>query len=127
MHELSIAYSLVESVAESAAAHGGGRVLLVRIQVGALSGVVSEALRFSYDIATEGTVLAGSTLEIESIPISIWCEPCAGERQLANSFRFACPDCGAPSADIRRGRELDIVHFELEASAAASSSAMETA
>ena len=119
MHELSIAYSLVESVAESAAAHGGGRVSVVRIQVGTLSGVVPEALRFSYDIATTGTVLAGSVLEIESVPISIWCEPCGGELVLPNSFRFACPDCGTPSADIRSGRELDIVNFELEAVAAA--------
>ncbi len=67
MHELSIALSIVEGVTEEAAQHGGGPVRAVHLRLGRLSGVVAEALLFSYSVACEGTVLEGSELHIEPV------------------------------------------------------------
>jgi hydrogenase nickel incorporation protein HypA/HybF len=127
MHELSIAHSLVEAVCEALASptEGGvpdvefreaarARVREVRIAVGALSGVVPDALRFCYDIATADTPLAGSTLVIDAVPIAVWCTPCGAERVLADGARFRCPVCDVPTGDIRRGRELDLVSYTLD-------------
>ena len=68
MHELSIAVSLVEAAEEEAEKHGARGVSAVHLKLGALSGVAKEALLFSYEMATEGTALAGSRLEIEDAP-----------------------------------------------------------
>lgn len=57
MHELSIALSLVELAAEAAANAGAERVEAVHLRVGALAGVVPEALQFSFAIAARGTPL----------------------------------------------------------------------
>jgi hydrogenase nickel incorporation protein HypA/HybF len=63
MHELSIAKSLIDlAEANLRAAEIRGRVAMVRLQVGALSGVVPDALRFGFEIATKGTLLESSTL-----------------------------------------------------------------
>lgn len=67
MHELSIALSIVDGVAEEAARHGGGPVRAVHLRLGRLSGIVAEALLFSYDVACEGTPLSGSQLRIEEV------------------------------------------------------------
>ncbi|MEM7734401.1 MAG: hydrogenase maturation nickel metallochaperone HypA [Deinococcota bacterium] len=112
MHELSIAQSIVE-VAQREAKTRGVQVDAVYVQLGALSGVVKDALLFSYDIATQGTGLEQSQLIIEDIPVSIYCATCQLEHELDGIQSLRCPICNQPSADIRRGKELDIRALEL--------------
>jgi hydrogenase nickel incorporation protein HypA/HybF len=112
MHELSIARSLIE-IAQNEAAKQGLQVEAVHIKVGALSGVVPEALTYAYDIATENTALAGTRLVIEEAPVRIYCDPCQGEFTL-EGMQFACPSCGVASGDLRGGRELDIISLEVK-------------
>jgi hydrogenase nickel incorporation protein HypA/HybF len=113
MHELSIACSLVEMAAQAATSAGARRVEVVHLRLGALAGVVKEALLFSYDIATADTPLAGSRLEIEDVPVAIYCATCAATSILTTIQSFRCPICGEPSADIRQGRELELVSLEV--------------
>lgn len=119
MHELSIVYSIVQTVSAAleadAASHIPQRVRCVHLQIGALAGVTIDALFFSYDLATDGTALSGSRLEIEQLPIKIFCPSCAAIRTLDGVQCFRCPVCNTPSGDIRQGRELDIISIELEA------------
>ncbi|MGC2658972.1 MAG: hydrogenase maturation nickel metallochaperone HypA, partial [Bryobacteraceae bacterium] len=69
MHELSIALSIIEGAEEEVFRQGGGHVCAVHLRLGPLSGVVKDALMFSYDLACEGTLLEGSRLIIEEVPI----------------------------------------------------------
>src|SRR4051794_25002965 len=68
MHELSIAMSLVDAICEELPSLGAVRVRAVRVRVGALSGVVGQALAFSFDVASEDSPIAGARLEIEDTP-----------------------------------------------------------
>ena len=61
----------------------------VRLRVGRLSGVVPDAVRFCFDLVTEGTLAEGAALEIE--------EP-AG--------RGACRTCGRPTSTCATGAPL---------------------
>ena len=65
MHELSIALSLVDAIAEELPNLGSVRVIAARVRIGALSGVAPEALSFAFDVATDGSPIAGSSIEIE--------------------------------------------------------------
>jgi hydrogenase nickel incorporation protein HypA/HybF len=65
MHELSIAASIVE-IASEEASRRGCRVEAVHLRLGALSGVVREALEFSWELACGETPVAGARLEIET-------------------------------------------------------------
>ena len=71
MHELSIAYSLVEVAGQSAQEAGATKVLSVTLRLGALSGVVRGALEFGYEVATADTLLAGSTLMVKELPVRV--------------------------------------------------------
>lgn len=114
MHELSIAQSIIEGAAEEAESHPGSHIAAVHLQVGRLSGVVKEALLFSYELACEGTPLEGSKLEIEEIAAVIFCLHCNAERTLESIQHFRCPVCKTPSTEVLRGRELLIVALEVE-------------
>ena len=113
MHELSIALGIIEGVEEELAKHDNARVAAVHLRLGPLSGVVEDALQFSYALACEGTPLAGSRLEIEPVPIVIYCVPCGRERPAVSQQRLACTACSAASADVRRGAELELYALEL--------------
>jgi len=114
MHEMSIALSIVEGATEEALRHHGSRVSAVRLELGQLSGVVKEALLFSYDLACEGTILEGSKLAIEEIPATVFCRKCDAERTLTSIQDFSCPVCHTPTAEVLRGRELLITGLELD-------------
>lgn len=114
MHELSIAYNLVEVASQSATEAGAARVTAVHLRLGALSGVVRGALEFSYEIATAGTILEGSSLQVKELPVWVYCQVCESVMELESVQLFCCPACDTPSRDIRQGRELEIHSIEIE-------------
>jgi hydrogenase nickel incorporation protein HypA/HybF len=114
MHELSIVTSVVESVTDMLVRYPGARVLEVRLRVGVLASVVEDSLQFCWEIASEDTPLAGSRLVIQSVPVMVHCEACGQAGALASLQDFRCPYCGAPAADVRSGRELEIESVEIE-------------
>jgi hydrogenase nickel incorporation protein HypA/HybF len=115
LHELSIAVSMVERVLEESESRGGLRVEAVHLKLGVLSGVDKDALAFSYEVACDGTALAGSSLIIDLIPLLIYCDVCAAERSPLSNWEIACPDCHSPSQKILRGRELEVSALEVAA------------
>lgn len=114
MHELSIAYQLIEIADDAARRALARRVNRVYVKLGVLSGVVKDALLFSYDVAAVGTQLEGSQLVVEEVPVGIFCAVCDQLRVLDQFYTLICPVCGTRSADIRQGRELEIVSLEVE-------------
>ncbi len=114
MHELSIALSIIEGAEEEAVRQGGGRVCAVHLRLGPLAGVVKEALLFSYEVACEGTSLAGSNLVIEDVPLLILCPQCRAERAAVSLQRLHCAECGTPAAEVLHGAELEVSALELQ-------------
>ena len=112
MHELSIARNLVDVASQHISHLGPGRVACIRLKVGVLSCVHRDSLLFSFDLVTADTPLAGTRLEIEALPILIYCAACDQMRELPGIQSFRCPECNTPSGDIRQGRELDVESIE---------------
>src|SRR5262245_28092230 len=113
MHELSIALSMIEMASAEVASRGNPRVSALHLKLGPLSGVVKEALLFSYEIGCDGTPLEGSQLVIEEVPVLIECPAC-GPRSIETVQDLRCPQCGSLDAQVKQGRELELVALELE-------------
>ena len=113
MHELSIAMGIVEAAAEEAQRRGV-QVSGVHLRLGALSGVVKDALLFSYDVACQDTPLAGSKLIVEDLPVVVFCAHCNDKRELSSLQSFRCPVCGTPTMNIVQGKELEVHALEVE-------------
>ncbi|MDQ3256637.1 MAG: hydrogenase maturation nickel metallochaperone HypA [Acidobacteriota bacterium] len=114
MHELSIAMSMVELAEEEATRRGGVKVFAIHLKLGQLSGVVKDALLFSYEVACQGTTLEGSELIIEEIPVVVYCPACQAETEIASLQRFCCMVCGTLTSEIVRGKELEVVALEIQ-------------
>ena len=104
--------SIVETAQEEAARRGL-QVSAVHLRLGALSGVVKDALLFSYEMAAQDTPLAGSKLIIDDLPVIVFCPRCQERRTLPSVQNFTCPQCGAPTGDILQGKELEVFALEV--------------
>lgn len=114
MHELSIVAGIVDAVTESLRAYPGAQLKEVRLRIGALAAVVEGSLHFCYDIATEGTPLAGSMLIVEQVPVQAYCSACNRDVAIESLQSFRCARCGTPVNEVRQGRELEIASIEIE-------------
>ncbi|MEW2304400.1 hydrogenase maturation nickel metallochaperone HypA [Streptomyces sp. NPDC006655] len=112
MHELSIATAIVEQADAWARADGADRVTAVTVRVGELSGVVPDALDFAFEVARDGTAVAGARLVVDEVPAVAWCGPCAEEFAVGMPPFFWCPRCDRPTTELRSGRELEITAVE---------------
>jgi len=108
MHELAIAESVVSSVLERTE---GRTVSIVRLRLGKLSGVVPDALMFCFELATAGTPLQGSTLEIDVEDGRAHCRTCGVDFVLEDAFLLC--GCGSADVQVRSGRELMVTSVEV--------------
>lgn len=115
MHELSIAVSIVDGVLEEVERRGATDVSAVHVRIGRLSGVDKDALLFSWNVATEGTPLAHSSLLIEDVDVVVLCPTCNAERPIECFPLLACAQCGSLAPNVVHGQELEITAMEVEA------------
>ena len=113
MHELSIAQSIVETVLREMEQRNLNEVRAIGLRIGALSGVMVEALQFSYDVIVKETPLERTRLEIEQVPVRARCNACGNEFQVDEPF-FLCPACNSGDVDVLSGQELDIAYLEVD-------------
>ena len=113
MHELSIMQSALDQVLEKARQAGASRVHAIRLRIGALSGVVPDALQFAFEALADGTPAQGAQLLIEDAPARFWCAACSHEFE-ANRMFAECPDCHRPSSELRAGREMELTSLEVD-------------
>jgi hydrogenase nickel incorporation protein HypA/HybF len=125
MHELSIAVSLIDAACDELDRLNADpasdpstptrttRVVALRMRLGPLSGVVKDALLFSFDLAAEGTPIAGARLDIDEVPVVVFCAQCAARRELPSIQSFRCPVCDQPTPNVVAGREMELRSMEV--------------
>ena len=112
MHEFGIAESLLETALATAARAEAAKVEQINLRIGALSGVVEEALTFAFEALSEDTPAQGARLVIEPVPVTCYCEGCLTTfTPPRGSYR--CPACQAPSRTVKSGRELQLISIEV--------------
>jgi hydrogenase nickel incorporation protein HypA/HybF len=112
MHELALTESLVGIVVEESRRQNIARVKAVVLEIGAISQVEPESLRFCFDAVTRGTIAEGARLDIVTVPGAGWCLDCGKTVKLTERFG-ACPECGQRHVQMTAGDELRIREMEV--------------
>ncbi|HEY8212369.1 MAG TPA: hydrogenase maturation nickel metallochaperone HypA [Myxococcaceae bacterium] len=108
MHELGIAQEVVRIASEGC---GGARVKRLVLEVGKLSAVLPDALRFCFDLAARETLLEGAALDIVEVPGRARCRKCGGPVELVRPFGECA--CGCSDLEWLSGEELRIKSLEV--------------
>lgn len=112
MHELGITRNIVGIVSDAAR---GRRVTRVTLEIGALAGVMPEAIAFCFETVAQGSAIEGAKLEIVEIPGRARCRTCGLEYPMPTLYA-ACP-CGSRSTERLSGEELNVKSMQLEEAA----------
>ncbi len=112
MHEVSVMQSAMEIAFDYAKAQNAQQIHRVNMRVGALAGVVPDALEFAFDIVVQGTMAEGAKLEIEFVPALCQCTACGSEFE-PKDFFYECPNCKSLAVELKRGKELELAYLEV--------------
>ena len=122
MHELSMAQAIVDTVLDAAEKNNAEEIVEVTIEIGMLTMLNPEQLRFLLDVISEDTLLENAKIIIEDVPVEIECQNCEFEG-LANTDGsdhylaiVLCPECGERSVEIIKGRECNVKNIKIEKS-----------
>ncbi len=112
MHELSLCESVLQLIEQQAQSAQFQQVKTVCLEIGQLSGVDAEAMRFCFDSVMRGSVADQAVLEIIDVAGQGWCPHCA--QTVALQLRYdACPNCGQFPVQIKDGEQMRIKHLEV--------------
>ena len=113
MHEMGIALQIVRIATEAIPDEAKNiPIKKVNIQVGKLTAVVPESLRFCFEVAIKDTPLKGAELSIEELPIRGRCPKCQSEWTITDP-EFMCKKCEDGDIDIISGQELHVTSIEI--------------
>jgi hydrogenase nickel incorporation protein HypA/HybF len=116
MHEFSRTSQIVEAVLSEAQKQSATKVMEVEVEIGDLTFLGLEQVKFAYKILTDQTIAKNSKLKIKRISGRGKCDGCGYEGPLSYlddpqfhiSFpTFNCPRCGK-SLSVSAGRECVI-------------------
>lgn len=113
MHEMSLAEGVLQLVEETARREGAQRVKTVVLEIGRLSSVEPEALRFCFEAVARDSLAGEAALEIVEVPGTGWCLTCADTIPLAEVFGD-CPRCGGHQVRPTGGTEMRVKEIEIE-------------
>ena len=117
MHEASIAQSIVKTVLEEAGKQEAIKVEAVEIEIGELTFLGIDQVKFWVETNFEGTVADGAKIEFKNIKAEIHCTDCEFQGPLAvkensayhlNLPLFFCPKCKSTQIEIVQGKEAFI-------------------
>lgn len=112
MHEMALSESVLQRIEANARSDGFTRVIAVHLEIGELAGVDSEAMRFSFDAVTRGTLAEAARLEITSLPGEAWCMPCGHCVEIARRLD-PCPHCGSHQLQVTGGTDMLLKSLEV--------------
>lgn len=112
MHEMALCESIRTTLEEQSRLHNFTKVARVSLEVGPLSGVEVEALRFGFDVVMRGSVAEGAHLDIIESRGEAWCMVCAESVPIVARFE-PCVKCGSHQLQVTAGEELRIKELEV--------------
>jgi len=89
----------------------GARVERIVLEIGQLSLVLPDAVRFCFDLVARGTACEGAVLEIIETPGRGRCRQCKKELALGDLLE-ACP-CGHVDVEVLAGQELRVKEMDV--------------
>ena len=108
MHEYGVTETVVAAVVGQLP---DATVTCVHLEIGSLSGVAADSVRFYFPMAAEGTNLEGARLEIREVPARCRCGSCGQEFEPDGPIPLC--HCGSADAAVLSGGEMRILAVEV--------------
>lgn len=109
---MSLAEGVLQLIEDAARKQDFTKVTTVWLELGQLSGVEPEAMKFCFDAVTRDSIADGANLEIIALPGTGWCMECSMMVPMAEVFG-ECPQCGGHRLQVTGGTEMRVKELEV--------------
>ena len=113
MHEMSLAVSIVNIAVQTAEKNQAKKINAISVEVGALAGVMRDALEFCFTEAVKNTMAENASLEYIHIPASATCEHC-GQQFETDERASQCPECSNMVFQLSGGTEFRVKNINVD-------------
>lgn len=110
---MSLAEGVLQLVEETARRENAKRVGIIVLEIGTLSSVEPDALKFCFESVAQGTIAQGAVLDILAVQGAGWCVQCAETVPMQERYS-ACPKCGRYQLQVTGGTEMRVKEIEVE-------------
>ncbi|HID56208.1 TPA: hydrogenase maturation nickel metallochaperone HypA [Candidatus Poribacteria bacterium] len=123
MHELSLAQEIAHLVLNVAAQKGAKSVLRIELEIGELSFLSLEQVKFWLKACLEGTIASKAEVILLTVKPVVRCDSCGyeGDIQVEETevLHFIlpvllCPGCGSDRVEVVQGRDCILRRIEVE-------------
>ena len=112
MHELGVVFHMRDLLVDVAGEQGLTRIAKVVVELGEVSGVVTELFEDAWRWAADkNDVLRGAELEVRTVEALTVCNDCGRTYPTVVHGR-TCPHCASLHTELLRGNELNILEIE---------------
>ena len=118
---------ILETVLNTAKAHGAEKVLEINLDIGQLTFLNPEQLRFAFSVLSKGTMAENAKLRIRRVQPRIKCPNCGYQgpvkyegpeyHLLGVPLPLKCGKCGSAEVEIKAGKECSIRGIKVKVSA----------
>lgn len=112
MHEMAICERIISQIEDEQRHRGFSSVKRLRLEVGMLSCLDPDALRYALEISTRETFMDGLVLEIDRPPGQARCLECCRETTISDRLDL-CPACGSNRLDTSGGQQMRLIEMEV--------------
>ncbi|MFH0300149.1 hydrogenase maturation nickel metallochaperone HypA [Bradyrhizobium sp. 31Argb] len=113
MHEMALCEGIVGIVEEEARKRSFTKVNVVCLEIGALSHVAPEAMKFCFEAVAARTIAQGAKLEIVETPGTAWCMACSKSVEIKQRYE-PCLSCGGYQLQVTSGEEMRVRELEID-------------
>lgn len=120
MHEYSIMMDIVQAALKAVESYNVENVESIILDVGELTFLNPEQMKFSFKVLTEDNVFSGAELVIQELKAEIQCPSCGYKGGLPDDVeeihvgipRIFCPDCKG-KVELLKGRECILRNIKM--------------
>ncbi|MFN3422845.1 MAG: hydrogenase maturation nickel metallochaperone HypA [Armatimonadota bacterium] len=112
MHESQLARKLVATLEAAVKEQGASGVKSVKVRLGGVHWVDSEAFRELFALFSQGTASEGTELIIEEAPPKAKCSQC-GSTFIPHNHDPVCPQCGSKEIELVAEPDLQVLEISL--------------
>lgn len=107
MHEISLLENVREILQEHANSQDFKQVKKITLEIGQLSCVEPDALRFGFDIVMKDSLAEGAELILIEVPGKGVCTAC-GQESILDKLYDPCEFCKHPFVTVTQGNDMTI-------------------
>ena len=117
MHEGNFTGQIVQAIMFELKKYPDHKPKRIKVKVGEMLHLDRESIKMHYLVLTKGTALEGAEIDLEEIPVNVYCWQCNRMGCVKDHHMPICSNCSSTDVEVMSGNEILVDSIDLETGA----------